>query len=233
MGLSRAARTDSGVHAAVNVIALKLILAPPSLPDNTTIEAYINSFLPQAIRIWSLLRVQGSFNPRSLCDQRHYEYTVPTHVFLGPKPGTALAKWLLKSRASAKAAALPATTAPVEESSAPLEVDTASILPSTETETESEAAIAESDKFWASQPNESSFSKDLAAKRAWRMSPGLLKSAREFVSAFDGSHNFHNYTVGKEFRDRSCQRVMRKLEVRISFIYFVHCPHKDLTKMNP
>lgn len=75
------------------------------------------------------------------------------------------------------------------------------------------AAIVDSDKFWASQPPESTFAMDLAAKRAWRISPELLQSARAFVKEYEGSHNFYNYTVGKDFRDSTARRVMRKLEV--------------------
>jgi hypothetical protein len=33
-------------------------------------------------------------DPRRVCDQRQYEYTLPTHVFLGPKPGTPMYEML-------------------------------------------------------------------------------------------------------------------------------------------
>lgn len=36
---------------------------------------------------------------------------------------------------------------------------------------------------------------------------------RELLAQFEGTHNFHNYTVGREFRDRAAQRYMIKLEV--------------------
>lgn len=74
-------------------------------------------------------------------------------------------------------------------------------------------ATALSDAFWATQPSETNFVEDLKAKRAWRISPGLVKSLRTFVKAYEGSHNYYNFTVKKEFRDRSNQRIMRKLEV--------------------
>lgn len=185
VSLARAARTDAGVHAALNVLALKLILSPPSKAPETSLEDHLNAFLPPAIRVWSVLRVQGSFDPRRLCDQRQYEYTLPTHVLLGPKPSSPMGQMLARSRAE-----LASSTPP--------------------------GAIQQaSDSFWAAQPAESSFGDDVQAKKAWRITPEGMAQAREFLSAYEGSHNFYNFTVGKDFRDRSCQRVMRKLEVRL------------------
>lgn len=185
VSLARAARTDAGVHAALNVLALKLILSPPSKAPETSLEDHLNAFLPPAIRVWSVLRVQGSFDPRRLCDQRQYEYTLPTHVLLGPKPSSPMGQMLARSRAELASSAAPG------------------------------AIQQASDSFWASQPAESSFGDDVQAKKAWRITPEGMAQAREFLSAYEGSHNFYNFTVGKDFRDRSCQRVMRKLEVRL------------------
>lgn len=51
--LARAARTDAGVHAAGNVVSMKLINAIPGVPD---LVARINEELPPEIRIWSIVR---------------------------------------------------------------------------------------------------------------------------------------------------------------------------------
>ncbi|KAG9294681.1 hypothetical protein G9A89_008160 [Geosiphon pyriformis] len=53
VGLMRAARTDKGVHAAGNVISLKIRFS----------------------------KVIKSFHSKTLCDSRRYEYLIPTHVF--------------------------------------------------------------------------------------------------------------------------------------------------------
>jgi tRNA pseudouridine38-40 synthase len=50
VNLGRAARTDAGVHAAGNLVSLKMITAVPSVPD---IIARINTELPPQIRVWS------------------------------------------------------------------------------------------------------------------------------------------------------------------------------------
>ena len=49
VGLARAARTDAGVHAAGNVVSLKLIITIPGVED---LIASINEQLPPAIRVW-------------------------------------------------------------------------------------------------------------------------------------------------------------------------------------
>lgn len=84
--LARCARTDKGVHAAGNVISLKLIIEDPE------IVAKINAYLPEQIRIWGIVRTLGSFSCYYQCDSRRYEYLVPSHCFLPPHPTTYLAK---------------------------------------------------------------------------------------------------------------------------------------------
>ncbi|KAM0751664.1 pseudouridine synthase [Meredithblackwellia eburnea MCA 4105] len=215
VGLQRAARTDAGVHAAVNVLSLKLILEPPSLAAGTTIEEHINNFLPPNIRLWSILRVQGSFNPRVLCDQRRYEYTFPTHILLGPKPGSPMDLALRRAR---KPPSATPNSGAGENSTASPAPPVSGGLSEEEFSTLAEAALADSDNFWAAQPPEATFTDDLQQKRQWRISPAQLQLAKSFVKAYEGSHNYYNFTVGKDFRDRSCQRVMKSLEASDPFI---------------
>ena len=69
--------------------------------------------------------------------------------------------------------------------------------------------------FWEGVDNEQQTTPqgDLKRKRGYRMAPEQLASLREAASKFEGSHNFHNFTVGRDFRDRSCQRFLRSIEV--------------------
>lgn len=168
------------------------------MPADSSFEDWVNKFLPPAIRLWTTVRVQGAFDPRKLCDQRQYEYTLPTHVFLGPKPSSEMGKWLEKARSTPPAVdgaePQPPITSPIIEASA---------------------------KFWSSRPDSSAFTDDVVEKKKWRISKEALEQAREFVTAYEGSHNFYNFTVGKDFRDRSCQRVMRKLDVGSLRLLFV------------
>jgi hypothetical protein len=54
--LARAARTDAGVHAAGNVVSLKLINIIPGVDD---LIASINEQLPPAIRVWGYVSTFG------------------------------------------------------------------------------------------------------------------------------------------------------------------------------
>lgn len=52
--INRAARTDAGVHAAGNLVSMKLII---DIPGVTDLVARINEELPPEIRVWNYVRV--------------------------------------------------------------------------------------------------------------------------------------------------------------------------------
>ncbi|THV05558.1 pseudouridine synthase [Dendrothele bispora CBS 962.96] len=87
VNFARAARTDAGVHAVGNVVSMKMITEVPGV-DNML--AHINSKLPAQIRLWDFVRVQNSFNARTLCDGRKYTYFFPSYLLIPPKPGSPL-----------------------------------------------------------------------------------------------------------------------------------------------
>jgi tRNA pseudouridine38-40 synthase len=89
--LVRCARTDKGVHAAGNVISLKLIVEEPNIVQT------INKHLPPQIRVWGIERTNGSFSCYQTCDSRWYEYLIPTYSFLPPHPQSFLGKKLVES----------------------------------------------------------------------------------------------------------------------------------------
>lgn len=82
----RCARTDKGVHAAGNIISLKLII------EDEKIVEKINEALAPQIRVWGFERTNNSFSAYQLCDSRIYEYLIPTHSFLPPHPSSWLAR---------------------------------------------------------------------------------------------------------------------------------------------
>lgn len=89
--LVRCARTDKGVHAAGNVISLKLIVEDPN------VVAKINENLPPQIRVWGIERTNGAFSCYQACDSRWYEYLIPTYSFIPPHPQSFLGKKLVES----------------------------------------------------------------------------------------------------------------------------------------
>jgi len=74
-----------------------------------------------------------------------------------------------------------------------------------------------SHSFWP-DPEEipSTREDDLRRKRQWRIGLDLVTFLRETAKKFEGTHNFHNFTVGRDFGDRSSQRHMKKIEVTIN-----------------
>ncbi|KAI1434386.1 pseudouridine synthase [Xylaria sp. CBS 124048] len=87
----RCARTDKGVHAAGNMISLKLIIEDPDLVQK------INDNLPPQIRVWGIQRTMNSFSCYTSCDSRWYEYLMPSYCLLPPHPDSFLGRHVLKS----------------------------------------------------------------------------------------------------------------------------------------
>ena len=89
-GFVRCARTDKGVHAAGNVISLKLIIEDENIVDK------INDELPEQIRVWGMQRTNNGFSCYSTCDSRWYEYLLPSYTLVPPHPDSFLGKKMLE-----------------------------------------------------------------------------------------------------------------------------------------
>lgn len=87
----RCARTDKGVHAAGNVISLKLTI------EDADIVERINEKLPDQIRVWGIQRTNNAFNCYQACDSRWYEYLLPSYTLLPPHPQSFLGKKVIES----------------------------------------------------------------------------------------------------------------------------------------
>ncbi|KAH9846263.1 tRNA pseudouridine synthase [Lenzites betulinus] len=173
--LGRAARTDAGVHAAGNVVSMKLITVIPGVPD---LVARLNEELPPEIRIWSIVRVQNSFNARTTCDSRKYTYFFPSYLMLPPKPESGLHNAL-----------------------------------------KAQGTDCTPHAFWENADPSAGVQGDLTRKRAYRITADKLAALREAAKKFEGSHNFYNFTVGRDFRDRSCQRFLKSIEISDPAVY--------------
>ncbi|KAJ0114168.1 hypothetical protein J7T55_008003 [Diaporthe amygdali] len=87
----RCARTDKGVHAAGNVVSLKLTIEDPDIVSK------INEKLPEQIRVWGIQRTNNAFNCYQACDSRWYEYLLPSYSLLPPHPQSYLGKKIISS----------------------------------------------------------------------------------------------------------------------------------------
>ena len=88
--LIRCARTDKGVHAAGNIVSMKLIVEDPDTVSK------INENLSPQIRVFGIERTNGGFSAYQYCDSRIYEYLIPSHCFLPPHPSSYLGKKLVE-----------------------------------------------------------------------------------------------------------------------------------------
>ncbi|KAI1277669.1 pseudouridine synthase [Xylaria sp. FL0933] len=87
----RCARTDKGVHAAGNMVSLKLIIEDPDIVEK------INEHLPPQIRVWGIQRTNNAFSCYASCDSRWYEYLMPSYCLLPPHPESFLGRKVLQS----------------------------------------------------------------------------------------------------------------------------------------
>ena len=149
IGFQRCARTDKGVHAAGQVASMKLMV------DDEGVVEKINKHLPPQIRVWGYSLVPKSFNSKTLCDSRIYEYLFPTYVLSEANAGVYAANAESKSDAAA-----------------------------------------------ASVGND-----------AFRIEVEALERLQSIFSEYKGTHNFHNFTVGKPFTDKSVKRYILDMQL--------------------
>lgn len=66
--------------------------------------------------------------------------------------------------------------------------------------------------FWEHDDTRSR-EEDLVRKRSWRVGQEQVQSLRNVVQQFEGTHNYHNFTAGRDSSDPSCKRHMKKIQV--------------------
>lgn len=83
VGWDRSSRTDKGVHSLATMISLKMEIpdrAWENDPDGIALASFINSNLPNNVRVFSILPAQRSFDVRRECLHREYFYLLPAEV---------------------------------------------------------------------------------------------------------------------------------------------------------
>ncbi|EEP75960.1 hypothetical protein UREG_00807 [Uncinocarpus reesii 1704] len=234
----RCARTDKGVHAAGNVISLKLIIEDPDLVKK------VNDILSPQIRIWGIEPTNKGFSCYQFCDSRIYEYLIPTHCFIPPHPSTFLAKKL--QEAAEKEGDLEAHRKRQEEVLTYWEdIDNEYIKPilsdlpeATRIKVQEALCIkdqkagnqSETSGIGSAQEDQGGLEHDsddraidaviksvraayFKAKRAYRIPPARLARVQEVLDLYVGTRNFHNYTIQKTFRDPSAKRVIKSFKI--------------------
>lgn len=210
----RAARTDKGVHAAGNVISLKIIMEDPK-----TVEK-INSFLPDQIRVWGIERVNKSFDCRKMCSSRVYEYLLPTYALLPPKPTSVLGSKIKEANEKT-----PGITRDDPEGEEWWEKVNKELLAEGITQEEIDKThqlLRETEKFDEKDENFKFIRRvkhiENRIRRSYRVSESRLELFRQAMNLYLGHHNFHNFTVGKHFKDPSAGRYMISTKVSDPFV---------------
>ncbi|KAI5959243.1 PUS1 [Candida theae] len=251
-GFQRTARTDKGVHAAGNVVSLKMIIEDPDL------KAKINEHLPDQIRVWGIQRTTKGFDCRKMCSSRVYEYLLPTYSLLSPKPGSQLDELIRESKenhpglfvddggeskvfwelmkdkvreAGFTQDQLDAIAQMYEQ-----ENKAAQATPNPESSVQESSTSTNNDNVTTNIANETpqdpNTSQDIplyrlakqvkqienATRRAYRISPSRLDRFRQTMQQYKGTHNFHNFTIGKTYKDTSSNRYIIDTTISNPFV---------------
>ncbi|KAJ3125202.1 tRNA pseudouridine synthase 1 [Nowakowskiella sp. JEL0407] len=202
----RAARTDKGVHAAGQICSLKMIV------EDEKIVEKINEKLPDQIRVWGYARVPKGFHAKNQCDSRVYEYLLPTYTLL-TTTRPELYPHSPRGRAYTFANADKASDFDSDEEDKDLPPPTGGksgpsggktgpiggkIGPGGSTlDTKKNFNVVEYPPL--SQ-------QEMAALRRTRITPERLALLKNYLKEYLGTHNYHNFTIGKKANDKSAWR---------------------------
>ncbi|CAJ0640642.1 15334_t:CDS:10 [Entrophospora sp. SA101] len=177
----KATRTDKGVHAAGNLISLKIYI--PDLVEK------INQNLPEQIRMWV------------------YEYLIPSYVFIPPSA---------EKKSSDHDRCEQASTNTLESEISLNSNDVTMVEKESSISTTSSAAKLEVE----SSNNRMKFieaplatAEEMIEKRKYRITPEMLEYIRQGFKLYEGTHNYHNFTIGRNPLEKSCNRFIINVEV--------------------
>ncbi|TPX48375.1 hypothetical protein SeLEV6574_g02069 [Synchytrium endobioticum] len=185
IGISRSARTDKGVSACRNLLSVKIMKR-------------LNELLPPEIRVWHLTRVTASFDARKSCEQRAYEYYMPSYVFSEPDPSSNFAARGGKCE----------TNVLNSEGEVIGRVDETGIITYNEPATQTQSKV-----IYEVVEAKVKTDEELKLFRQRRAKPEELQAFKEIMTMYLGSRNFWNYTIGAKFTDASAVRHMLAIKV--------------------
>ncbi|KAJ5117182.1 Pseudouridine synthase I TruA [Penicillium atrosanguineum] len=230
----RCARTDKGVHAAGNVVSLKMIIDDPDIVQK------INDKLSPQIRVWGFEHTTGGFSCYQLCDSRIYDtYIGKKIVEFAEKKGDLDAVnarqadvegyWADVDKKYIKPIleSVPEDIRQVVEKS--LYLDEESKEP-TDKEEEEEQTPAAPENIEEPTTEKKPFVMDprqrktldtikaikaayTAARRTYRAPPSRVARLQEALDQYVGTKNFHNYTIQKTHKDPSAKRHIKSFNV--------------------
>jgi len=198
IGWMRSCRTDKGVHAAGQVVSLKMLLKPSEEGSESKtghedeslfgdITKRLNSLLPSQIRIYGIKRTVNSFHAKERTDSRFYEYLLPTYVLQPISPDI----YAKKSQS--------------EESKPPEQED----LKIAFDDVADDEAIVDACPDDGSSPDEDGkkvLTEEIQELKQFRLTLEVHRKLCEMLQRYKGTHTFHNFTIGMTMSNPSCRR---------------------------
>jgi len=169
------------------------------------------------------------------CDSRVYEYLLPTYCLLPPASDDALAKHLDTSSPGwreglGEAAAFADAWVPEEEETVEATATKGTVAGESGVKEGGETETKEGEPIKVAPKKAGEFER----RRGWRCDTPTLERFRALIKEYVGtqyvnslpplepsltSSNFHNYTIGKPFNDRSVKRFMITIDVSDPTLY--------------
>lgn len=228
--MMRACRTDKGVHAAMQVVSVKLLLKK----SDTDMIQELNGILPQDIRVFGVHRsVSNQFNARTSCDSRRYEYLLPTYILKGLEGNDPFwEKFRSAPSSSWETTEIPTNKRPMttsESSNVPNKKQLKTEMTESPQDESIPALQGESIQGELTHPDSEDedleqgqslsnrapqlTSDQLEEYRAYRLSSDGLSRIQYILDHFVGTHAFHNYTIGKSIHEMNAKRFIKQFEV--------------------
>jgi tRNA pseudouridine38-40 synthase len=167
------------------VHALGQVVSLKMIVSDPDIKLKLNNALPDQIRIWDIVRTTNSFHAKNACNSRIYEYLLPTYVLQQPDP-------LLYPRSKLALDSGLDVTAAVR--------DLSLLTPDQITD------------IYSTKELPKATPEQVQDRRKYRITPDKLQQLKTLLKTYQGTHNFHNYTIRKNFSEASSKRYIMSFD---------------------
>ncbi|CAG8464693.1 11323_t:CDS:2 [Ambispora leptoticha] len=165
------------------------------ITDIPNVVEKINENLPDQIQMWGYAKVVKTFHSKTLCDSRIYEYLIPSYVFMHSSPSSL---------------STPNTQPILTAEGYTLKKETERLVSPGETPLISQDSTI---VHISLEDIPVATAEEMIEKRKYRIPPDTLETVRQGFRIYEGTHNYHNYTIGRSAKDKSCFRYIIKFEV--------------------
>lgn len=207
----RSCRTDKGVHAAGQVVSFKMLMKHNSDVEKANISKVIDDLndvlqnqmgIGKKMEIFGIIKTASSFHAKDRADSRYYEYLLPTFVFTRQ----AREEFLKLAEASSVRTDVGGQPGKIPQKAAAKGSDS-----------EGEDVEAEEESTYT-KPKVELNAEDVKRLSEYRVSDEDLEKFNKILEFYCGTHNFHNFTVGKGPNDPSAQRHIKTFSAGRPFV---------------